>query len=65
MVKEKIKDKESIIYFPMYDYEEPKILNGFSTVIYPQKYRQNSYNENLVVSSYDFYLLWIREKQKV
>lgn len=35
--KDKMKDKESIIYFTMFDYEEPKILNGFSTVVYPQK----------------------------
>lgn len=34
--KEKLKDKESIIYFNMYDYEEPKIITGF-TAVQPQK----------------------------
>ena len=35
--KGKLKDKESIIYFSMYDYEQPKILNGFTTVAEPKK----------------------------
>ena len=30
------KDKESIIYFTLYDYEEPKILFGFTSVIAPK-----------------------------
>ena len=33
--KDKLKDKETIIYFTLYDYDEPKIIKGFTAVTPP------------------------------
>ncbi len=35
--KGKLKDKEAILYFTLYDFDEPKIIKGFTTVTVPKK----------------------------